>query len=144
MLEIVYDPEANALAIEFRHGAKSARMVKVSDTVNVDFDAKGRLMTLEVLNVRSHLDAKTLATLPTHRWVTLAQAERDTGLSASTLRGLMNRERLIGEKRGRDWFVSSIELIKYMESRDVRGRPATNPRARSRRSRSAGKIAAGT
>lgn len=132
MIEIQYDPEANALAVSFRQGARSARMVKVSDTVNVDFDSKGRLVTLEVLDASSHLDAKTLASLPASRWLTLTQAESESGLRASTLRVLVNRGRLLGEKRGRDWFVDAKDLFNYMESREARGRHATNPRARRR------------
>lgn len=133
MIEIQYDPEANALAVSFRQGARSARMVKVSDTVNIDFDTKGRLITLEVLDVSSHLDAKTLAALPSaQRWLTLTKAERESGLRASTLRVLVNRGRLLGEKRGRDWFVDAKALLNYMESREARGRLATNPRARRR------------
>jgi len=133
MIEIQYDPVANALAVSFRQGAKSARMVKVSDTVNADFDSKGRLITLEILDVRWHLDAKTLAALPTVQdWLTLTQAEKESGLRTSTLRVLLNRGRLNGEKRGRDWFVDSTTLLNYMESRESRGRPATNPKARRR------------
>ncbi len=132
MIEMLYDPEANALAVSFRQGGRSVRTVAVSETVNVDFDSKGRLVGLEVLEVRSHMDTKTLTALPASRWLTLAEAERESGLRASTLRVLINRDRLTGQKRGRDWLVAATALYKYMDSREARGRQATNPRARRR------------
>jgi uncharacterized protein YuzE len=133
LIDIQYDPQVDALAVSFRRGAKSARMVKVSNSVNVDFDSKGRLIALELLGVSWHLDPKTVASLaPAKAVLTLTQAERESGLRASTLRGLLNRGRLEGDKRGRDWFVDATALFNYMESREARGRLATNPRARRR------------
>ena len=43
---------------------------------------------------------------------------------------LLNKGRLAGEKRGRDWFVDATALMNYLESREPRGRPARNPKAR--------------
>lgn len=135
MIAMRYDRDADALAVELRAGATSARTVRVSDTVRVDFDAKGRLITLEVLDASGHLDRKTLETLPTAgEWLTLAQAEHESGLRATTLRVLLNRGRLQGEKRGRDWFVHATALWNYLESRESKGRQPTNTRARRRAS----------
>jgi len=129
-----YDREADALAVVLRPGAKSARTVKVTNTVNVDLDAKGRVTLLEVICASWNLDRKTLEALPAppNEWLTLAAAERESGLRASTLRVLLNRGRLEGEKRGRDWFVEALALMNYMESREARGRQAMNPKGRRR------------
>jgi uncharacterized protein YuzE len=134
MIQIRYDREADALAVEFRRRARSARTVRVSDTVQVDFDSKGRLMTVEVLDASHHVERKSLDALPSAtEWLTLAEAEKESGLRATTLRVLLNRGRLSGERRGRDWFVNSTALWNYLESRDARGRPATSPKGRRRR-----------
>lgn len=134
MIELRYDREADALAVEFRQGARSARTVRVSDTVNVDFDAKGRLITVEVITASHHIERKSLDALPSPiEWLTLTEAEKESGLRATTLRVLLNRGRLAGEKRGRDWFVEGTALWNYLESRESRGRPATSPKARRRR-----------
>lgn len=134
MIEIKYDREADALAIQLRSGARSARTVRVTDTVRIDFDAKGRLVLVEVLTASHHVERKSLDALPSAvEWLTLAEAEQESGLRATTLRVLLNRGRLIGERRGRDWFVNGTALWNYLESREPRGRAATNPRARLRR-----------
>jgi uncharacterized protein YuzE len=133
MIEIRYDREADALSVELRPGARSARTVRVSDGVHVDFDGKGRLITLELLDASQHVDRKALNAIPSAgQWLTLAEAERESGLRATTLRVLLNRGRLAGERRGRDWFVSATELWNYLESREARGRFAVNPRGRRR------------
>jgi uncharacterized protein YuzE len=133
MIEMRYDPEADALAVELRPGASSARTVRVSDTVRADFDARGRLLGLEVLNASWHLDRKTLNGLPSgDDWLSLAEAEHESGLRATTLRVLLHRGRLVGEKRGRDWFVKATALFNYLESREAQGRRPTSAKARRR------------
>jgi uncharacterized protein YuzE len=135
VIKLSYDTEADALALQLRQGGRSARMVRASDTVNVDFDDKGRLLTVEVLLASLHVSRAALEALPpTTDWLTLPQAERESGLRRSTLRVLLNRGRLEGERRGRDWFVSGSALSNYLESREARGRRPSNAKARRRTS----------
>lgn len=47
-LDAKYDPKADAAYISIRRG-KHSRTLEVSDTVNVDLDAKGRLLGVELL-----------------------------------------------------------------------------------------------
>ena len=65
--------------------------------------------------------------------MTLSEASENSGLTAATLRVLLNRRRLHGRKRGRDWFVAPAALAAYLDSRDVRGRQALDPKGRRRR-----------
>ena len=55
-----YSPVANAFYLYLRSRGKFGRMVKVSPTVNADFDQQGRLIGIEVLDARFHLPRKLL------------------------------------------------------------------------------------
>ena len=135
MLTINYDRLVDALAIHLRTRARSARTVRVPNIpnciINIDLDAANRPIAIEILHASALLDRKTLASLPSGaESLTLAEAAKESGLQAATLRVLLNKGRLAGEKRGRDWFVDATALMNYLESREPRGRPARNPKAR--------------
>jgi uncharacterized protein YuzE len=49
-VSVQYDPAADAAFIEIAKG-DSATTVVVSDDINVDLDAEGRLLSIEVLSV---------------------------------------------------------------------------------------------
>lgn len=131
MVRVLYDAEADALAVEFNPTGRSARMVRVAPGVNVDLDAKGRLVTLEVLGASEHVSRAELEQLPTpQELLTLTEAARESGLSSNTLRTQIRNGRLAAVKRGRDWLVDVTALWNYLESRDARGRPAAKHRGR--------------
>lgn len=130
MIRMEYDRGADALSVRFRAGT-SSRTVRVSETVAVDLDAQGRIVALEVMDAAQQIPAESLEELGTQRdLMSLAEAEKESGLRSSTLRVLLNKGRLQGEKRGRDWYVDATDLVNYLESREPRGRPAVNPKAR--------------
>ncbi|NVN10652.1 DUF2283 domain-containing protein [Nguyenibacter vanlangensis] len=53
MIRTSYDPEADAMSIWFGpEGAKSAETSEVSPGVMLDYDADGRLIGIEILDVR--------------------------------------------------------------------------------------------
>jgi hypothetical protein len=68
----------------------------------------------------------------TEQEMTLAEASAESGLACGTLRVLIHRRRMIGRKRGRDWFVTPSSLEAYLSSRDSRGRRPRNPKAQRR------------
>ena len=120
---MMYDASVDALAIELRPEAKSARTVRVTPDVRLDFDAKGRLVTVEVLGASGHVPRSALEAMPDPTdYLTLAGAARESGLSANTLRSQINKGRIEAVKRGRDWLVDATALLNYLESRDARGR----------------------
>lgn len=139
-----YDRAVDALAIELTPEAYSARTVKVTESVRLDFDKEGRLITIEVLDASFHMDPRALAQLPTGEdLMTLHQAAAESGLAATTLRVQLNAGRLKGEKRGRDWFIDATALMNYLESRSARGRPAASgPRREVSSARKSGARAA--
>lgn len=143
MARMRYDATVDALGIELTEGAKSAKTVRAGQGINLDYDKKGRLIAIEILDASFHMSKADLAALPTGaELLMLAEASRESGLSPSTLRVQLNAGRLKGIKRGRDWHVDATELWNYLESRAPQGRrsprevrpPAPKPPTRRRRS----------
>lgn len=122
-VRVRYDVTVDALAIELTAGARIARTIQVMPGVNVDVDARGHIVSIEVLDASMHASRSDLAALPSARdYLTLAEAAAESGLAPATLRAQVNRGRLAAIKRGRDWLVDATALLNYMESRDARGR----------------------
>ena len=57
---ITYDKEADAAYIYFHEIGKTSRTVPVSDDIVVDFGQNGKVMGVEVLNAKEHIDTKDL------------------------------------------------------------------------------------
>lgn len=121
-MKITYDPGVDALAIHFVANPKSARTEEVSEGINLDFNAKGKLVAIEILDASRFAPAATLGKLDSAREdLSLADAAEESGLSPDTLRSLIHKKRLPAAKEGRDWKVSRADLYNYLESRDARG-----------------------
>lgn len=132
MMRTTYDPAADALSVRLWEPGPRQRVYTraIGDGVSLDYTKDGRLVGLEVLGASDHLPASALDALASaEELLTLVQAAAASGLEAATLRGLINRQRLRGQKRGRDWLVSRADLLTYLESRGPRGRPAKSAAA---------------
>jgi YD repeat-containing protein len=124
-MRITYDPSADALAVSLIDRGKVVKTVRQADDVQLDYDAAGHLVAIEVLAASAHFERVTLARFDSPAtWLTLTQAAEEAGLSPATLRVQLNNGRIRGEKRGRDWFIAQHELWTYLESRAPQGRPA--------------------
>jgi uncharacterized protein YuzE len=56
MMSTTYDPDADAMFVRFSaYSAKSARTEEVSPGVMLDFDEAGRLLGIEILDVRERM-----------------------------------------------------------------------------------------
>jgi len=134
-MQITYDREADALAVSFVPYAKSARTARISEGVNFDYDAEGNLIAIEILGASHTLPKEHLDTMPLAEVrLTLLEAADRAGLDPDTLRSLINKGRLFGQKRGRDWTITLAELYNYLDSRDTRGRPSLQENVRSLKS----------
>lgn len=133
-MRLTYDASVDAFSLRLSPGAPVARTIDWGPGVHIDVDVEGRLLGIEVLEASAQFDADSLASLrpPSHK-LTLAQAAKESGLAAGTLKVLLNNGRLKGEKRGRDWAVEKAELLTYLESRAPAGRPAVKYKARRKR-----------
>ena len=59
-MKFTYDKEADAAYIYLRKICKSSRTLRVAKNVILDFNSKGKLLGIEILNVSSHIPLKDL------------------------------------------------------------------------------------
>lgn len=133
-MKFYYDGEGDALAIELVDNGRSERSVALTPDVTADFDASGRLISIEVLDASAFYDRTQLERLDSpEAWLTLADAARDAGLAASSLRVLIHAGKFPrARKQGRDWTISTTDLANYLANRGPAGRPAKGKAARPR------------
>ncbi len=118
-----YDVTVDALAIEFQPGSRVSRTITSEPGIQIDLDADGKIVTMELLDASTRVSRQQLETLPgMSEYLTLTEAAEESGLAPATLRVQINRGRLAAVKRGRDWLVDATALFNYLESRDSRGR----------------------
>lgn len=130
-MKLTYDSTVDAFQLELAPGTQVAKTIEWGPGVYVDIDARGRVLGIEVLDATAHFDAASLATMrPPVTALSLAEAADESGLSAGTLRVLLNSGRLVGSKQGRDWTVTRSDLYTYLESRAPSGRPAKSRKAK--------------
>jgi uncharacterized protein YuzE len=130
-MRMTYDPGVDALMIKLDSTTRVARMKAISPTTFLEFDAKDRLLGIEILDASALYPDANLRVLESPvEWLTLAEAGREAGLSPETLRKQLQAGRLEGRKRGRDWQVAHNALWNYLEERDARGRPPASARGR--------------
>jgi excisionase family DNA binding protein len=121
-MKIEYDDSVDALAISFVDNPRSARTKEVAEGINLDFNAKGKLVVIEVLDASRFAPREKLRKFPSaRRDLTLAEASDESDLASDTLRSLIHKKRLRATKVGRDWMVTLADLYDYLESRDARG-----------------------
>ena len=116
-----YDPDADALQIQFGGSSGVVRTTVVRPGVHLEFDGSGRLVGLEVLEASHVMRADALLNLDDGtEWLSLSDAAEAAKLSASTLRGQLNKGRIVGEKRNRDWVISRHVLETYLDEVEQR------------------------
>ncbi len=131
-MKIEYDKSVDALAITFVENPRSARTKEVAEGINLDFDSKGNLIQIEILDATRFDSARKLGQLPSARVaLSLAEAAAESGFSADTLRSLIHKKRLPATKDGR---ASPISLhTSSLETAGAAGRSASSrERARAR------------
>jgi uncharacterized protein YuzE len=129
-----YDPKADALAIQLSKGKGHVGTLEVRPGVYLDFDEDDRLVAIELLDASFHVPKEVLAKIaaPSHP-VTLEEAEKESGLSASTWRVMLNNGRVQGKKVGSVWTMELVDVWNYIASRDARGRRPVKRKARRRK-----------
>lgn len=125
-----YDPEADVLFVQFSQSRGVARSTIVRPGVHVEFDADGRLISLEVLDASRVVDLDSLRNLMDGtEWMSLNEAAEAAGLSATTLRVQLHNGRITGEKRGRDWVIARHVLDTYLDEVEQRAAGERSTRA---------------
>jgi len=86
--------------------------------VNADFDAEGRLLSIEVLAASDQYPVAELEQLdPGAVLLTLAQAADEEDLDPEELRRDLVDGILVGHKRGGRWWLARHDLWTYLEAK---------------------------
>lgn len=129
-MQITYDVSVDAIGITLARPRGRPKTQEISPGVYADFDAKSRLVAIEVMGASRIYSRAELAAMPSAvEWVTLAEAERlatkeRSPILASSLRLLVRQGDLQGRQVGRTWQVAVHSLMTYLTNRPKRGRKA--------------------
>lgn len=133
---MTYDAGADVLGIWFPGPSNQAQTRELAPGIHVDLTPDGRITSIEILDASKRYPRSSLRALDRPvDWMTLAEAARESGLTADTLRRQVLQGRLAAQKRGRDWMVPRHELWNYLETRAPSGRPPASRKGREVRRR---------
>jgi len=126
-----YDEQADVLGISLDRTVRAMRVQQLASNVRADWDKNGRLLFIEVLFASEWYPVEHLKRLASPAVdLTLKEAAKRSGLTASTLKDQILKRRMVGRKVGRDWVVTAADLETYLVNRAPQGKPATARRAR--------------
>ncbi|MFN8650583.1 MAG: DUF2283 domain-containing protein [Gemmatimonadales bacterium] len=92
------------------------RGVQLAPGVVADLDKNGRLLSVEVLNASMFYPRIDLEQcMSPVEWLTLDEAEAESGLPASGLRKELVAGRLSGKREGGDWVIARHDLLNLLE-----------------------------
>jgi uncharacterized protein YuzE len=132
LIRLTYDAESDVLGIWLPGPpGRTVKTIVVKPWIHVDVDASGGCAGIDILDAKHQIPLAALRKLPRpESWSTLSEAAKESGLSANTLRVLVNRGRIEARKQGRDWLVDDASLWNYLEAREARGRPPASMKGR--------------
>ena len=121
---ISYNHELDILEIELASNpARYHGTVEVSPDVDIDIDAGGAPLAIEILHASQKYQREELAQLEqSNVWLSLREAAESIGLSPDTLRVQVNNGRLAAKKKGNTWLTTVQWLEDYLASRRYNGK----------------------
>ena len=126
-MKVTYDKNVDAMTILLANlDIEETR--DIAPGVYVDYDADGRVVSLEILKASQKYDISDIEMQPPNPYMSLSDAGRLYGLSPTTLRHQIGRGVLEGKKFGRNWMVRNDHMADYVRERSRKARKA---RARS-------------
>lgn len=141
-MRMYYDQEVDVLQVELATVRRPVTR-EIAPGVTGDFDAKGRLVGVEILGASKLYPRDALAEVAAldEEWLTLAEAEamaaeEGESVKATTWRVLINGDRIpedVKRKEAGSWRISRRGVMDYLESRAPSGRPSPGRRVRRTR-----------
>jgi uncharacterized protein YuzE len=120
-LRMTCSVDVDALAVHLVSKARKVRTRELGPGVYADFDDRGRLVGIEVLDASLHYPREKLELLPSPvEYLTLAEAAQESKLSAGTLKTQIHKERLLAIHRGHDWLIARHDLYNYLKPEPAR------------------------
>ena len=120
-MRTTYDEEADVLAILLAD-AEVEETRNIAPGVEVDYDAKGRILAIEFLDASKKYDLLGADLEPPDPFYSLAAAGAIYGLSPTTLRHQIQRGVLPGTKLAGNWVVHRDDLEHYIRTRSAKAK----------------------
>lgn len=125
-MHMTYDPSVDALTIVLNARNRAQRTDEVRPGVLFDFDARGHLLAIELLDASAQFPKAALDRMPLPKpMLSLADAAERIALAPATLRQQIRNKRLTAVKWRREWWIDERELAAYLERRAPQGRRST-------------------
>ena len=115
-MNITYDKHADAMVITLAK-AEVEETKDIAPGVYADYDADGRVISLEILGASRKYDFDGSKIEPPNPYMPLSDAGEMYGLSPTTLRHQIVRGVLPGRKFGRNWMVRHDHMATYFRDR---------------------------
>ena len=115
-MKTTFDEGADVLSILLEDDLV-ARTENIAPGVELDFDANGRLLSIEILGASKKYDLQGLLAKPPDPWLPLSSAASIFGVSTHSLRHQIHRGSLKAHKMGRAWIVHLDDLNDYLKKR---------------------------
>ena len=115
-MNITYDERADAMVIRLAD-AEVQETKDIAPGVYADYDAGGRVISLEILRASRKYDFDGSEIEPPNPYMPLSAAGEMYGLSPTTLRHQIARGVLPGRKFGRNWMVRHDDMATYFRDR---------------------------
>ena len=115
-MKLTYDEDADAATIVLTD-AEVEETREIAVGVYADYDARGRLIALELLDAGKNYDLSGAELDAPNPFLSLAAAGEMYGINPTTLRHQIARGVLKGVKAGRNWVVHHRDLHAYMVQR---------------------------
>ncbi len=115
-MKLTYDEDADAVMMSLAD-AEVEETREIAVGVYADYDARGRLIALEILDAGKNYDLSGAELDAPNPFLSLAAAGEMYGISPTTLRHQIARGVLKGVKAGRNWVVHHRDLHAYMVER---------------------------
>jgi len=136
-MKIEYDPAADALYLTLRVHARVAETLEPTPGINVDVDAKGHPVGVEILYAVRRLGRDALTNIGLdlsglewspvqNRFLSTNEAATRLGVSRQYIGRLARAGRLSARRAGRDWLIPESGLANFgRNARRKRGRRPT-------------------
>ena len=115
-MKFTYDEDADAMMMLLAD-AEVEETREIAIGVYADYDAQGRLISLEILDASKNYDLVGVELDAPNPFLSLAAAGEMYGISPTTLRHQIARGVLKGVKAGRNWVVHHRDLHAYITQR---------------------------
>ncbi|MGH2397825.1 MAG: DUF2283 domain-containing protein [bacterium] len=135
-MKIEYDAAADALYVTLKSSAKVSNTLASGPGVNVDVDARGNPVGIEVLYAVRRLGRSALTTLGVDlsgldwspiqdRLLSTAEAAKMLGVSRQYVAQLARRRKIAASRAGRGWLIhqSGLQRARPVAHKAVRDRP---------------------